>query len=467
MSHDAVQGTKKVGANTILPVQDKLENPEAHQVIRGRPVLLVSGVRGDTRRYRTLHPYEQLCLAGVPVEVSHLTDPKLPSQVEAAAVIIFHRVPWDNYVQQLIERAQAKGEMILIDVDDLIFDPSAFQWIDSPDFQDPVRARLYQEEMRRHQRMVSTSQAGLASTEYLAAQVRAMERPAWIHRNAFSLEMLTLSEKAFKEGRQPKGKVILGYASGTPTHDHDFELVKPAIQATLRHFPGTELWLIGPVNPGAGWGDLEQQIRRFPRVHWGELPGLLVQFDINLAPLVVGNPFSQSKSEIKWMEAGLVRVPTVASPTQAFTYAIRSGENGFLASEEGDWEETLSQLANDTGLRESTGEQAYRNIVANYHPLVRARQLIDSLNEISVEFQGELFCQNSMLHDDAANQSIDEISITMMSAEKHPTLAEMAGYTLRHRGALTLLKQEWAYLRRAAAPVFPYRQKQKSPQGEG
>jgi glycosyltransferase involved in cell wall biosynthesis len=66
------------------------------------------------------------------------------------------------------------------------------------------------------------------------------------------------------------------------------------------------------------------------------------------------NPFSQSKSEIKFMEAALLGIPTVASPTQAFQHAIISGENGYLAAP-GDWQglarEILFFLRNPTAAR--------------------------------------------------------------------------------------------------------------------
>ena len=39
------------------------------------------------------------------------------------------------------------------------------------------------------------------------------------------------------------------------------------------------------------------------------------RFDINLAPLEVGNPFCEAKSQLKFFEAGLVNCTTIASPT--------------------------------------------------------------------------------------------------------------------------------------------------------
>ncbi len=79
-------------------------------------------------------------------------------------------------------------------------------------------------------------------------------------------------------------------------------------------------------------------------VPWRDLPEKLAKLDINIAPLVMNNPFGKSKSEIKYVEAGLVRVPTIASPTEAFKFAIQSGVNGILAADEEEWSDALAML---------------------------------------------------------------------------------------------------------------------------
>jgi glycosyltransferase involved in cell wall biosynthesis len=61
-----------------------------------------------------------------------------------------------------------------------------------------------------------------------------------------------------------------------------------------------------------------------------QLPNEIAQFDVNLAPLEVGNPFCEAKSELKYFEAALAGVPTIASPTGPYRRAIRHGETGFL-----------------------------------------------------------------------------------------------------------------------------------------
>lgn len=420
-------------------------------------IVILSGVRGDTRRYRTFHPYEQLRLVGIPAILSHVTDPALPEYIKRSKIAIFHRVTYDRYIQSLFDSLLQQGGIPILDTDDLTFDPKAFQWINSSDFKDPVRAKLYQDNIIRNRQTLDACFGAITSTEFLADQIRSLGKTTWVHRNAYSLEMLKLSQDARLATHKSDSKVILGYASGTPTHDKDLDTIRPAIQQILQTDNRIELWLVGPLNPGGEWGEQATQIKQFPLVPWRDLPRILSQFDINLAPLVTDNPFTKAKSEIKYIEAALVGVPTIASLTPAFRHAINDGENGFLANNVNDWIEKINTLLDDKNKRHEIGECAYQDVLKNDHPLTRAKQLIKILEEIGSIYSGK--SKQFQLKPAVEYPPEGYLSIKM---EEHPTLIEMAHYTLRNRGVFTMLKEWWIYLRRMLAPIFPYSQKNHS-----
>jgi glycosyltransferase involved in cell wall biosynthesis len=419
--------------------------------------ILLSGVKGDTRRYRTFHPYEQLRLAGVDCLLSHITDPELPTKIRKATVALFHRTAFDSHVERLLQTLSKQDGLALYDVDDLIFDPAAFSWITSPDFQDPIRARLYIEDMHRQRITLEACQAVIASTDFLARQVRALGKASWVHRNAFSYEMLAYAEQALLQVRPKNNALVIGYASGTRTHDLDFEVAKPALKQTLQRYPKAQLWLVGHIDPGKDWGALAARIRHYRAVPWRRLPQLLAQFDINLAPLVTNNPFAQSKSEIKYMEAALVQVPTVASPTEAFQYAIHSGDNGFLASDEQEWVNALSRLIEDANLRREMGLKAYMDVMERYHPQARSAELVITLNQIYQTFRGEPLWETLSLPQAMKESSHPAHFWVAPQVESAPSLVQMGLYTLQQRGLLTLLKQIWIYFRRLIAPLIPFK----------
>ena len=413
-------------------------------------ILILSGVRGDTRRYRTLHLHQQLRLAGVDAALSHITDPRLPGLAEQAGVMVLHRVAYDGYVAGLIAGVKRRGGLVLLDTDDLIFDPQAFQWIDSPDFHDPVRAALYKEEMNRHRQTLAAADGVLTSTGYLAEHVRGLGKPAWVHRNAASLELARQSELARRQKRAPDGKLVLGYASGTPTHNRDFATIAPALFDALRVYPELELWIIGYLDLDSAWAQFSDRVRRFGPVDWRALPFWLTRLDINLAPLVAENPFSKSKSEIKFMEAAWVGVPTLAARTDAFQYAIRDGENGFLASGPEEWTDKLARLR-QSGVRAAVAQQAGADALAGYSARVRACQAVSLLNEAAAALERPFHWETRLVEggDLSAYDWVPEL-------ERRPTFTEMGLYTLRRRGPRSLAAQMWIFFRRWLAKYIPY-----------
>ncbi len=115
-----------------------------------------------------------------------------------------------------------------------------------------------------------------------------------------------------------------------------------------------------------------------------ELPVEMARFDINLAPLETGNVFCEGKSELKYFEAALVDVVTVASPTGPMRRAMRDGETGFLVSTADEWHERLLALVDDPDLRRSVARNAYHDVLWRFGPQRReelARALL-------AEFEG-------------------------------------------------------------------------------
>lgn len=421
-------------------------------------ILVLSGVQGDTRRYRTHHLYEQLRLARADVRLSHITAPNILAQAETAQILILHRIVLDEVSRRLVDTARKRGALLLLDVDDLVFDTEAIHWIDSPDFADPTRARLYLENIRRNRDLLERCDAVLASTDFLAQAVGLLGKPVWVHRNGFSLEMLARSTQAFvARQRNSNDGLVIGYASGTRTHDQDFAMVRPVLQKILAQRKSVQLLLAGRLNPGDGWEPFASQVRRTPFVPWRQLPEILAGLDINLAPLRSDNPFCQSKSEIKFMEAAMVRVPTIASPTDAFKTAIRSGENGVLASSANDWEQTLEEWIANPAERERFAANAWQDVMENYTPWVRAGEIRCTLNQISAMFGYDYnISEAAPLPPPGTPEELQRLWVGE-AEELHPTLFERGLYSLRSRGAGTLMKEIWIYLRRLAEPIFPFK----------
>ena len=82
------------------------------------------------------------------------------------------------------------------------------------------------------------------------------------------------------------------------------------------------------------------------------------------------NYFNRAKSNIKYLEASILKIPVVATGfldgKSPYQKDIKDGENGFIAYDENDWRERIIALIEDKKLREQIGENAYDYVKKNY-----------------------------------------------------------------------------------------------------
>ena len=355
-------------------------------------VHILSGCRaGTTFEYRVLQKQEQLALQGIPCTIGEVRADEeawFHAALEADLLLLY-RVAYGPRIEALIEQARGRGIPVLFDVDDLVFEPEVVVRVDPVKAMGLEQAVLYYQGVWRYRWTLRASNAVLTSTAYLAQRAEALGRPTYVHRNGLSGWMLDEAERLLQEERPSSAdKVIIGYGSGTATHRRDFAEAAPALAEVMRRHPQVELLVVGALHPTEALPlpdilrPFRARIRYHPPVAWREWLTLQRQFDINLAPLELGNPYCESKSELKYTEAAIVGVPTVASRTPAFEFAIADGETGFLAGDEAEWVEKLERLVVDTDLRYRMGEAARNDVLRRYHPQVLGEQLRATLTSI-------------------------------------------------------------------------------------
>ncbi len=159
--------------------------------------------------------------------------------------------------------------------------------------------------------------------------------------------------------------VTIGYFSGTNTHNKDLAMIADVLADILKHYKNTRLLLAGQVEVPEALGKCQDRIDRFDPVDWKELPELLVRADINLVPLE-DTTFNKCKSAIKWLEAALVGVPTVATRNDEFSRVVKDGETGLLCESREEWFAAIRRLAEDKELRKRIAEAARKDALENY-----------------------------------------------------------------------------------------------------
>ena len=270
---------------------------------------------------------------------------------------------------------------MLFDVDDLIFDPSVADAIPALKLLPPEEAELWMQGVHRYRTTLEACDTFIGSTRALVDHAqRVTGMPAERYPNGVGIVMARLSDTARRRPRAAGG-LRIGYLSGTTTHDHDWLHIEPAVISVLRRRPDVELWLGGHVTPSTALHDLGDQVRRMPMRPWTELPGVLRDLDVNLAPLEPGSIFNEAKSAIKWLEAALTATPTIASPTEPFREVMTDGSNGMLATTPDEWGRVLDGMLDDADARARVGERARRDALLGWSPHVQGQRYLAILEQ--------------------------------------------------------------------------------------
>ena len=341
-------------------------------------------------RYRVAHQIEQLAASGI--SASAVDAWKLDNDIARhGRMFVIFRCPITDAVREFIELAKRLNKTVLYDIDDLVIDTCYTNQIPFVASMSVEDKRSYDDGVVRMGETLKLCDGAITTTEELATELRKFVPRVYVNRNTASEAMRDYSEiaiyrrdilPAFKredvkhcdlkiydravarqKERAESSEVRIGYFSGSITHNDDFQLVMPAIVSVMRKRGNVKLLLMGELSLPDELVPFGDRIISVPFSDWRRMPNIIASCDINIAPLR-DTLFNRAKSENKWVEAALVKVPTVASNVGAFKRMIEPG-NGILCNTEADWEDALLRLIDDSSLRCSLGESAYGYCVRN------------------------------------------------------------------------------------------------------
>ena len=322
-------------------------------------------------KYRVAQRQEALALLGVQCNWVPWQDTiGCLNALQHHEAVIFYRTPLFAAVQQVLDEARRLRMPVHWEVDDLIFDADVLratptlQQLDWRTFRGLIKgARLYRNALLAADR-------GIASTECLGAAMQAAAGvPVTVIHNALDRETRELSTSLATiqatTQQQAKRALRIGYGSGTNTHNLDFLEASEALLEVLRESPDTILRIIGDLQLPKQFDAVEDQIERHKGTSYEHYLRLLADCDINLAPLE-SSTFNDCKSNIKWIEAAALGIPSVCSARAEFCHAINHGVNGLLCNNKHEWRMALRLLLDDEGLRQRMGQAAKTSAMERY-----------------------------------------------------------------------------------------------------
>lgn len=315
-------------------------------------------------RYRVDHQIEQLEANGLTVDKVFYTEVN-PKMIKFYRAVIIFRCPFIKSIGELIDKAHYFNKKVFYDIDDLVIDKKYTDGIEYVQQMDAEERAEYDDGVKKMGKTMKLCDYCITTTPALARELKKYGKEVYINKNVASEQMVKLSMDSLEAIKKDSSKIRIGYLSGSITHNPDFEMVKPALIKIMDEFENVELVVMGLL-------DLPEDLKRFGnRVikrsfkSWEQLPLVIAELDINLAP-IEKTIFNEAKSENKWTEAALCKVPTVASDFGVFHEVIDNRKTGMLCANGSDWYKNIRELIVDDELRVMIAENAYKKVMDEY-----------------------------------------------------------------------------------------------------
>jgi len=345
--------------------------PPLTEIPNGHIVMLANLELPQCVHYRVEQKRQQLEYAGYRVEIHDEKNPQeFISGLIGARAAIFYRVPATPPVLRAILTAKALAIPVYYDLDDLLFEadnfPDAFSTYEGQITYDTYYALMLGVPLYRY--AITQCDFGITSTTPIAARIAPLVAKAdcLVLRNGLDQR----NDKFIAKDTQSLSAsetITIFYGSGTKAHNSDFNhLAGAALLTIMDKYPHVRLVI-------AGYLQLRPEFKRFEKritqagfindldAYWT----LLSSCDINIASLSP-SPMTDCKSEIKWLEAAILGIPSVLSRTGTFEEVLEEGVDAILVDDVAGWIVAFENLIENRHVRLSIGVAAREKALANY-----------------------------------------------------------------------------------------------------
>lgn len=351
------------------------------------------------RFYRIDQKYELLTQSGFKVDVFKHTENlnDFYSRLGTYEAVIFYRVPAIPSMIKAINATNIEGIPSIYDVDDLIFDTNHFP--------PPYESYAGQISRQLHGHLtVDTNlvehamrmcEYGIASTSSLAEHMMRYVRSGQVNVlfNGLGLvhnRNISLSEADMKKNDANK-PITIFYGSGTKAHKDDFHNIVEPVFCRLHEKYGENVrfLIMGHISMTDMLKSLGSSLTLMEPVtdietYWEILRS---EADINLAVLS-STEVTDTKSEIKWLEAGMFGIPSVVSATATYDEVVDHGVTGFVCGNSDDFYDDIVTLIENEEAREIVGANAKAEILSSYsieNQSVKLIQAVENFKANSVQ----------------------------------------------------------------------------------
>jgi len=324
-------------------------------------LFLIQGFSVAASRYRVLQYIPYLESKGVETKVSLYPRTlkenfQFFNELSQYDIVFLQRKRFNQPRLGLLRR---RAKRILYDFDDSVMYRNSKA-------KDPISSTR----RRRFVQMVKNSDFIIAGNEFLRSQVLPFNQNVEVIPTAINQERYDLRTYSVQQER-----VTLGWI-GDHGSIHYLEKMRPIFDRISAKYPHVELKIVSDT-----FFDCDRM--KVIKKKWSseeevaDLQGL----DIGLMPLV-DDPWSWGKCGLKIIQYQGVGVPVVCTPVGINKDLVEDGTNGFWAMTANEWEEKLSLLIENPGLREQMGREGRRRVLEKYTHQACAPRLFSILTRM-------------------------------------------------------------------------------------
>ena len=340
---DLAQALQNLLDNIFLQIEAS-RNSESFAVVKSHPeraqknlnILFLCPANGDVPPRIALSA-EALSSKGLGTKI--LSDPPIES-MEDFNVVYVHGPHVDFKILEVLAQFNARGTTILLDLD--------------ADYEQmPVEHQDYEK-----MGLSTLSKAKAYTTALLLADQICVPNnyfASLIQNSGYRVKVIpdgwSKENELWDKPSATRHTLNFGWI-GLPGQLNDVTPVRRIITRVLREFPQVQLVIGGDPEVYRMFDSLPESRRLFlPIVSYEDNPYLLSQIDVLLCPLR-NNPYNRSLTDRWLMEAGVRRIPWIASPLPS---VVEWGTGGLVANTLEEWHTHLRQLVLDHSLRDSLG----------------------------------------------------------------------------------------------------------------
>ena len=324
-------------------------------------LFLIQGFSVAASRYRVLQYIPYLESKGVETKVSLYPRTlkenfRFFNELSRYDIVFLQRKRFNQPRLGLLRR---RAKRILYDFDDSVMYRNSKA-------KDPISSTR----RKRFVQMVKNCDFVIAGNEFLKREVLSFNQNVEVIPTGIDQERYHLKTYPVQQER-----VTLGWI-GDHGSIHYLEKMRPIFDRISAKYPHVELKIVCDT-----FFDYDRM--KVIKKKWSseeevaDLQGL----DIGLMPLV-DDPWSWGKCGLKIIQYQGVGVPVVCTPVGINKDLVEDGTNGFWAMTPEEWEEKLSLLIENPGLREQMGREGRRRVLQDYTYQACAPRLFSILTRV-------------------------------------------------------------------------------------